>query len=497
MHSPGISACACSLVGAALFSSCLTGSAQPVNRLQPHVAESKLYALHKPAGWKVTEESRKDSFRILVNSVDGVSTVDFFWAHNEQGKPDALWFLAAYRRLLSQKYPDVSFSEAYVSRDSSRALATVRYRSGKVPIKGRYYFESKPNGHSAQGYTAPEALLNSQRPLLLNVMASLAFSKAQPRAASTGQPAPSAQPIAHAPLVPRQAPDGSLTLRIPSDWTFLAGGGKVIAGAPDGGMGFIFTSISGNPLVPGASIAQGILAVPYQPPPQALTLILQAFRHRNVRILSAAPDTTTLRECMSAGRRCDAQDLVARWTSSGGADSLGAIKMINSPPSITGIWYCIMSGIWGPEKEFYRYHPLLEQVGASFSINDQYARRYIQSGLENLRRLQRQTAAAMQDLNRAREQNQADWEARQARKDYMDSKWDDYRRGNSYWVSELEGGKVYHTDNWGTRDTTTGDYYEGRSYNWVDFEGQNPRFPSENMREVSSYEVEHGGRPPR
>ena len=96
--------------------------------------------------------------------------------------------------------------------------------------------------------------------------------------------------------------------------------------------------------------------------------------------------------------------------------------------------------------------------------------------------------AAMQDLNRAREQNQRDWEARQARKDYMESKWDDYRRGNSYWVSDLEGGKVYHTDNWGTRDTVTGDYYEGRGYNWTNFEGENPRYP-EDMREVSSYEL--------
>jgi len=64
--------------------------------------------------------------------------------------------------------------------------------------------------------------------------------------------------------------------------------------------------------------------------------------------------------------------------------------------------------------------------------------------------------AAMQDLNQMRVQNQQDWEAKQERKDYMDSKWDDYRRGNSYWVSELEGGKVYQTDAGGTQDTVTG-----------------------------------------
>lgn len=37
--------------------------------------------------------------------------------------------------------------------------------------------------------------------------------------------------------------------------------------------------------------------------------------------------------------------------------------------------------------------------------------------------------------------------------------------------------------------TATGDYYEGRGYNWVNFEGQNPNHPSENMHEISSAEL--------
>jgi hypothetical protein len=61
----------------------------------------------------------------------------------------------------------------------------------------------------------------------------------------------------------------------------------------------------------------------------------------------------------------------------------------------------------------------------------------------------------------------------------------------------MEGGKVYATDTWGTQDTRTGDYYEGRDYGYVNFEGQNPRHRPETMREVSSYEVQQmmGGKP--
>jgi hypothetical protein len=54
----------------------------------------------------------------------------------------------------------------------------------------------------------------------------------------------------------------------------------------------------------------------------------------------------------------------------------------------------------------------------------------------------------------------------------------------------LEGGKVYQTDPWGTQDRTTGDRIEGAPYDYIHFEGQNPRYPSENMREVSSYELQ-------
>ena len=159
---------------------------------------------------------------------------------------------------------------------------------------------------------------------------------------------------------------------------------------------------------------------------------------------------------------------------------------------MTGLWFTILAGIWAPEKDSYLYMPALEEVASSFSINDEFARQYIQAGLQRLRQLQQQTAAAIQDLNRAREQNQRDWEERQKRKDFMDSKWDDYRRGQSYWVSDLEGGKVYATDNWGTRDTVTGDYYEGSAYNWTNFEGENPRY-RESMREISSYELKQMG----
>jgi hypothetical protein len=457
--------------------------------LEPYVAQNKLYALQKPAGWKVVEAAQSDSLRITINSPDGSSAVDFSWTRNPQGRSNAVRYLASYRQLLSRAWPDVAFTESRASQDDRRAVTVVTFHAGKTSIRGKYYFESNSNTLSAQGFFAPEGLLPSQRVLLLNVMASMAFIKNDRR------PDPAAgEPQYYRPQMSTQsAGDRSLSVKIPADWAFMAGGGKVVAGGRGGAPGFIFTSFEGNPMLRGASIAQGIIGTPYLRPPQALVHVLQGFQHRNVRIQSAQPDIASARELAARIRRQgDAQDIVATWTSSAGTPCVGAFKLVNALPSATGLWFTIVAGIWAPEKDTYLYMPALEDVAASFAINDEFARQYIQAGLRRLRELQAQTEIAMRDLNRAREQNQRDWEDRQRRKEFADSKWDDYRRGQSYWVSDLEGGKVYATDSWGTRDTVTGDYYEGRPYNWTNFEGENPRY-NESMRQISSYELKQMG----
>ncbi len=464
-------------------------AAQPaaVPRLEPHVGPSKMYVVYTPADWRVSEDAAATSFAILVESPTRSSRVEFRWERNPSGRADAVAALGAWRRATAQAYPGAVLSDMYVSKDGAHAVATLHTRVGGAAVAGRFFFDSSRTGNSFQGYLAPEPRLAAERPLLLNVMSSLAFVKVLHKG---GGP----EPPAKLTLVARRAQDGSLSMKTPADWSFLAAKGRVISGAPGGGLGFIFTVFAGNPMLPRAGVLQGVIGTRFLPPERALPVILTGFGHRNPQVTSHTPDRATIAQCPSqAGNRCDAADLLAQWTSNGGVECVGAFKLVNLLPGVTGQWSSIVAGIWGPKKDFYRYYPALEEVAGSFAVNDQYARGYIQAGLANLRRLQEQTAAEMRGLSQAREDNQTAWEARQGRKDYMDSKWDDYRRGQSYWVSDLEGGKVYATDSSGTKDTLTGDYYEGKGFGWTNFEGQNPRHPSETMREVSSSELEKGG----
>jgi hypothetical protein len=459
---------------------------QSSSRLQTHVAASRLYAIQKPANWRVLENNEPNRLSVQVQSPNGASSVDFVWERNNQGRSNAVQYMLAYRQMLRKSRPDVVFSGVHASADNLKCATTATFHVGQTAVRGRYYFESSPQRLSMQGYFAPHAVYSSQRVLLVNIMASLSFVKKDPRPA---------KPITqndyyHPPMAQRAAPDRSLTITIPHDWDFLAGGGKIVTGSKRSAPGFLFTALQGNPLVRNAPITTGVISARYLNPSQTLVYVLQAFGHRHVEISSAARDAASIQSLAAhTGRRGEAQHILARWTSAKGVSCAGGFKVINTLPSMSGLWSTIISGVWAPAKDTYLYLDALEAVAASFSINDQYARGYIRAGMQRLRELEQETISKINELNRDREKNQKVWEDRQQTKEFSDSKWDDYRRGQSYWVSDIEGGKVYATDSWGTRDTYTGDYYEGRGYKYTHFEGDNPRY-NESMREISSYELE-------
>jgi len=278
--------------------------ATAARHLDPYVAPNRLYALYKPADWKVTEATGDGTFAITITSPDRAQ-VNLLWMR--ASRPNLLRFMATCRGGLAQTYPGASYSDIHVSRDGTRGMATLTYPLGNLQAQGRAYFEATATGATMQEYAAPEKQLAAQRPVLLNVMASVSFI--QPPRDPNGK-AGEAAPVQVA-LVERHAPDGSLSLSMPEDWSFQAGRGHVIAGKPGGGLGFIFTSFSGNPMriMANATIAQGVIASPYRRPSQTLPLILRGFGHRDIALLSTAEDRATVGECAGSlrGGSCEAE----------------------------------------------------------------------------------------------------------------------------------------------------------------------------------------------
>ena len=141
-------------------------------------APNKSYALYKPANWKVNEDPRPDSMRITVIAPDQSAAVDFLWVRNPGGQINALLALAAYRQRLVPSGAEIIWSDVYRSPDNSRATVTMRYRTANLSLEGMFYLEASARALSVQGYMARDGQLAQQRPMLYNIMASLAFSRA-------------------------------------------------------------------------------------------------------------------------------------------------------------------------------------------------------------------------------------------------------------------------------------------------------------------------------
>ena len=100
--------------------------------------------------------------------------------------------------------------------------------------------------------------------------------------------------------------------------------------------------------------------------------------------------------------------------------------------------------------------------------------------------MQQQTSAMVtRNAQEIRQMMQAAYDERQKSQDYIDYQRTSYIRGQQDWISSMEGGTVYRSDSWGTKNTTTGDTWEGKPYDYVHFEGKNPRY-NEQMQPVDS-----------
>jgi len=463
--------------------------------MEKWVSPQGVVSVLKPKEWKVEESYTGNSASVLVCDNSRITGVTFFVSRNDARIKDSLYFLGENVKNNRKRFPDFKCDKTWADHDKSKAITNVSFTAKGTPVLGKFYYFVNPNQLLIMSYQAPGDAFSKYKGMLLTILNNINFYdqyEEQKRTQSVKQPLQkSIQPV-QAQMVWRQAPDGSTRFMAPVNWQYQAQKGKAIVGSEQEDAGFVFTSVEAFAKDPGVRVP-GVLISRYLPPNQFIGVFLSNFgQAQHVQILEQKPDQKTVQEAAQFLRaQCEAQDLVVKFSAKSGRSCLATFKVITSyPATFSGQWWSIVTGFWAQEDRFAAYVPLLENIATSYQINEAWSRNYIQSGLANLRRLKQKTQQAIQDLNQARYDQQRSWEANQARKDYSNWKFSQYLRDESSWVSSLEGGKVYHTDSWGTKDTWTGDYYEGSPYNYVNFEGKNPRHPSlEGMQEINSYEL--------
>jgi hypothetical protein len=96
---------------------------QSHKQLQAYVSADKLYALQKPADWKVVENKEANRLRVQVVAPNEASSVDFLWERNNQRRINAVQHLLAYRQMLRKTWPDLAFTNVYASTDKRQCSA--------------------------------------------------------------------------------------------------------------------------------------------------------------------------------------------------------------------------------------------------------------------------------------------------------------------------------------------------------------------------------------
>ena len=316
--------------------------------------------------------------------------------------------------------------------------------------------------------------------LLLSILANVQIMKG----AFVVRSAPTQVPMTQARLH-----DGSATIQIPQGWKLQSfGTGYFIAKDPSGVSTFMVAGAEA--VTPQLRVRESpkLAVSPYLAPHQAL----QFFAGRqglatNMQFLQVIPRQDLSRmigQVYTAGP-VTAEEFLYTFVSQG-HKCKGYSFGISFGSRLNTNWKFWHMTAGATLDQFDAFVAAFVTMFQSYKINDKFAQDYIARGMARLRQMQQETSRMIarnaQDIH---QMMQAAYDERQRSMDYIDYQRSNYIRGNSDWVSSMEGGTIYHSDQWGTKNTATGEYYEGQPFNYFNYTGKNPKY-NEQMEEINS-----------
>ena len=384
------------------------------------------------------------------------------------------------------------FAKNYLRRAPDFKIDRVWERGARI-VMDAHYTGAHGRRMTCRGWTAcsnevgqqswiaaPANEFAAARPELLTILANIHVTRDAFRVTTR---LPAALPLNRYTL-----PDGSASVLVPVGWqTQPLGPCGFIARDPAAHASFMVASAdvlspSLGVKVPGAFIAD------YLVPHRAMEYLAgQQGIAQSMRFLEVTPRPDLVRQIgqvYTAGPVAVEQFL---YTFSAGRTRCKGYTFGISFGSRLGVnwkfWHMTASA---PVASFDSMAVTFVKMFESYRINDQFAQQYIANGMAHLRVLQRQTSELVaRNASEIHSMMQAAFAERMRSGDYIDYQRSNYIRGEQDWVSDMEGGTMYHSDRWGTRNTASGDYYEGQPYNYFNYTGDNPKY-NEGMTAIDS-----------
>jgi len=462
---------ACSAIAFAKGPASQVASQPPAPPMEKYVSKDAIFVLYKPQGWQVAEGGQPGFRMISVTDPRGLYEAAMFYGACPTGE-DVPALAKLFLGGIGKQFPDLRLGNVMLSRDGKRVAFSVTFTN---PQKGRREFQFWLSGAGREfmyaGVEAPEGKLTEQMPILLTILSNVRVFKG---AFTAGQAAAPVQ----VELKPYRLSDGSASFAMPQNWWCRElGKGSFIAGDPSGG--FAFTVASVDVITPQLGVkVPGVPVLPYLSPSRAL------------QKLGAAQGSLTNMKFENVFPRADVAAQMAQVYTSGPVEVEEFIYTCDTHAGrCKGYTFGFSFGsrlgtnwnfrhltVLAPADKFNAYTGTFAAMLQSYKIDQQWARNYIAQGIARLRQLQQQTAQIVaRNAQEIHDMMQAAYDERQRSMDYIDYQRTNYIRGEQDWISGMEGGTVYHTDSWGAKNTTTGEYWNGQPYNYVNFDGRNPK----------------------
>lgn len=453
--------------------------------MQKVVTKSATFVLYAPKGWEVSEGEQPGFRTLSVAAPGGASEAALFFGTNPAGT-DVPALVRRFTGGIAARFPDFSVTGSRVSPDRRRVVLDGAFTH---PRLGRREMRAWVSG-AADGSFLWESVeagagrLASERRLLLTILANVRVLKGAYGGGRKAAPAP-------LPLVAYRLREGSASFSIPGDFRVAElGRGHFVAADPSGLRSFAVADAS--VLTPRTGVhPKGTIVSPLLPPHRALPLLMSA---------------AGLSSDMRADRVFPRPDLAAEMARVYTAGSITVEEFLHSSTAkgrrcrgyTFGIsfgsrldtnWSFLHLSVGAPEEEWDGLLPTYAGMLASYRVDDAWARQYVAAGLARLRQLQQETSALVaRNAQEIRSMMQAAYDERQRSQDYIDYQRTSYIRGTSDWISSVEGGAVYHSDSWGTKNTTTGETWTGQPWNAVNFDGASPKH-DETLTRIDSREL--------
>lgn len=471
--------------------------------IDKYVSTTGKVMLFKPKNWEVIEQNRPEgAYAMIIKRPDDTALVVFMTFPASNNIINSLKLADICMNSFKTNIPDLEGSNTKSSKDKNLTTMDISFTEGNEKGVGNGYFFFTEQIGTAYLLLARDDKWGDMHEILTNIASNIAYSPDKiEKAIKEGSdiadktifvtqeriqnPAAMLQKTKNAPLKKMElissGVKGTFKLQIPKDW-HLEGQETEYLLYDDtktrehGVISQISMIIQSRNPVP------GILNLPYQPPAQALSHVLELNRiGKDMEVLAELPAeqadsglSSFIQESHVQNLQVDSRLIHARFKSITSPEKTieGIFTVQCMAMPLSPVCFAAIDGSWAPDDEYSEWLPLYLKIGRTYqpSLKSDPNKPLSQNDL--LMQVTRKSQNTIAESGKAFDEYISNLQDSNRRRDFTSWMLSRTSLGQTAWVARNEGAVVNQADSFGAEGPDGG--IDSHSYNTAKFTGENP-----------------------